>query len=98
MVFFHFKLTIFGRFSIVDGFSIIGGFSIIDESQLHHFCVGFPAIVECQRVPLLFFTVVLLREDIPNHRSWSENTERGRGGAAVPQALQVTGAMGPKLL
>ena len=67
---------------------ILGGFS-------SH---GHGIIVECQRVPLLFCPIVLLlpRENVPDHRSRSKNTERGGGGTAVPGRVpqQVTGLWG----
>ena len=59
---------------------------------------GHGIIVECQRVPLLFCPIVLLlpRENVPDHRSRSKNTERGGGGTAVPGRVpqQVTGLWG----
>ena len=68
---------------------ILGGFS-------SH---GHGIMVECQRVPLLFCPIVLLLpcENVPDHRSRSENTERGGGGTAVPGRRvpqQVTGLWG----
>ena len=69
--------------------NMLGGFS---SHAMASWCI----MVECQRVPLLFCPIVLLLpcEHVPDHRSRSENTERGGGGTAVPGRRvpqQVTG-------
>ena len=80
----HFNFTIFGYVGLFWGKCS---------------CHGVP---KATRLPsALFCPVVLLLscEDIPDHRSWAEDTERGRGGTAVPgrSLQQVTGRMGSKL-